>query len=324
MKAAEPPTPLTEADAWTNAKSLVDSFGKYFNLFTTAIRSLRSQGDVSPSRGLDATSKFNLLRLLASPSLKAKIYFAGKTFYPDKVPPRTKSEDLISIFTPNELGSLLTIIVLYQMAQKICEEEYWPRISDRINLFAEGGMYLGMAMPAIGPSTGLMVGTLRYISFAAFQKSNPNRYSTYNRDVRGKGATYDLEMEKLYWGTTHVHAGSVLLQQMGFGKEFSQDYFFGLIEEVPMERSHRAKLMKAAVLWLDSLLLKGEAPESEEADEINIEDEDADLLLTRLEKLKRSGSSYNWLSKTGDDLPQFKEGEKETGSDSINTFFSES
>lgn len=306
MKASATTTPVTDLEAWDNARILVGFFGKYLDLFTTTIRTLRTNNgddDRAPPRRLDPGSRFSLLRLTSSPSLRAKLYFAGKTFYPQRLPKGIESESLISMFNAHELSSLLTVIILFQMAHKICEEEYWKRIADRISLFADGGMYLGMAMPSIGPSTGVLIGSLRYLTFAAFQKSCPDRYSNYSRELRTKALPYDLDLEREYWRTTHVHVGAALLQQMGFGKEFSQDYYFGLIEHEGIDLSHRARLIKAGLLWLDSLLLRGEAPESEEADEINIEDEDADLLLHRLEELKKSGSPYNWLSKTGDDLP---------------------
>lgn len=252
------------AQSWDQAKQYSAVIGNVSSLFSSCIRFLMKDA-ASGQKVLSSASRYSLGRLLSSPSFKAPIYFAAKVFKGEELSKTTKltPEELAALFAPDELAHLVGLLYVYRRLQRIVPEDEWKEISRLVHVHAQLGGYVGQALPRIGLSWGLMLGTIRHLSWGPFVVADKKVFTNYRRGIKIKKKTFDLTEEIKIWGCTHLQVASLVIQQLGLGTTIPQAINLGLMSEntsddVVADEGYRARILW---IWIESLKASGKQPD---------------------------------------------------------------
>ncbi len=252
------------AESWEQAKKYAAVIGNVSSLFSSCIRFLMKDAAAGQTT-LSTASKYSLGRLLSSPSFKAPIYFAAKAFKGEELAKRSKltPEELASLFSPDELAHLVGMLYVYRRLQRLVPEDEWNEVSKLLHIHAQLGGYVGQALPRIGLSWGLLLGTIRHLSWGLFVVADKKVFTAYRRQTRIKKVTFDIPEETRIWGCNHLQVGSLVIQQLGLGTAIPQAINLGLLAEdtpddVVADEGYRARILW---IWIEALKATGSRPD---------------------------------------------------------------
>lgn len=307
------------AESWDRANKYAKLIGEIPSSFSTTIRTIRNNNAPSAGTQFDKASKFMALRLIKSPTLKAPVYFAACTIYPEKLTPGTVLRDtqLLELFHPHELASILGMVYVYRRAKRVCSGALWENLVKELNSQADIGIRLGRCIPKIGPSVGVVLGTIRNLSLALFLSRDEKGFRAYRREVNAKEKFFDLGLEMKTWGCDDVQLSSKILQALGFGLPFAAGFSFGLTasSQAELESDPEYYRWHCASLWIEALRHTGQAPQITHKGQYYPLKADLDRLCEEAQAINVNGSKFTWLEKEKDALPPAMAGKRGAAAD---------
>jgi hypothetical protein len=317
---AEPKSEEAEATAlpsnapvsdWDYAKAYAGLLGAPHRLFTNNIRYLRSQADKTDNLFLPsgAARQYPLSTIIHSPSFKSVIYYAAAALQKDKLQslPALTPGSLLSVYPPEDLAAVIAITYLYRRTKKHVDPRVWESVAGEVHVQMEAGYQIGLKIPAIGTSRGLLVGAVRYIAMALFSKKDARGYKLYKRHLNEKELLFDLAEETKLWHCNHLQICSSMLQSIGYGLGAASGI---MAVATPTEAQSHAELEKAQSWyatrrWIEDLIQKSAAPqEFKDQGKFSMSEQELASVQERIESIYEQGSSFDWVDKTKDDLPQ--------------------
>ncbi len=294
-------------ESWERAGKYAKLIGDIPASFSTTIRTIKNNNSPAPGTQFDNASKFMALRLLKSPSLKAPIYYAACTLYPDKLTPGTFMRDaaLLELFNPHELASILGMIYVFKRVKKVSEGQLWDGLVKELQAQSDIGIRLGKCIPKIGSSVGVVLGSIRNLSLALLLSRDEKGFRAYRREVTAKEKFWDLALEMKTWGCDHVQISSKLLQGLGFGLSFATGFSFGLTStsQAGLEADPEYYRWYVAAIWVEALRKTAEAPQITHKGAYYPMKADLDKMCADIKQINQGGSKFCWLEKDKDALP---------------------
>jgi hypothetical protein len=299
------------AQSWEYTRGYAGVFGTVPTPFATTIRTLLSEesaGLAQPS----ASTLYQLLRLMKSPSLFAPFYFAADTFCPSVLSStsRTPEAAVIKAFSCSEVASLLGVIYLSRRAQALCDAEELKSLEGHLIEEANLSFLVGRAIPAIGGGMSLLQATAHILGLAAFLRHDPSGFKEHRRLLKKEDLRWDCNLEMERWGCTRIQVGSVLMQSLGFGIKRANAIAHGLgclSQTGAGEEMELAYDVKMAALWCEAIRTTRKAPEVPLPANYYPTHNALQEVIATLDTLKRAASLSSWLQKRKDDLPPYQQ-----------------
>ena len=285
---------------WEAALKLSDGFSPYSNLFSSAIRALSR----ASAEEVKSSAIHDLERVYRSPSTRAMIYYAIRTLDEEGLNKQSRltTDRLTNFLALEDLQIVLALLYLTKRTKTVVTHEDVHRLLDTAQEYADLALTIGKSVEGLGIGTCLLAGVLRYLSFSMFMLRDRKKFKPYWIELRRTKAPYIFKKEQENWGCTHVQVGALILERMGFSRVVGEAYLRGC--EAESSNSLDAESMKyfAAKRWLDSLMLKGVAPEITFGDQFLLNENDAEILEQRIDHILRQGSFYSWFQKSKKDI----------------------
>lgn len=251
-------TKTGEPDSWKIAKDQAQKLGKLPSSFTTIIRMLvnehtSNKGVMSPSM------KYQVARLLRTPSFKSMLYYASKALHPEKVETQKSLSigDMIAPFAPFDIASIVACYALYRKLDKTISPTNLERIQKPMSTQSQIGAQVGLAIPKIGVGIGLICGTFRLLGLAMMMEANPKGYDQYLAELKKSGALYDFDLETKIFGCSSGQIASMLISILGCGADIGEGALLGLNPRSDIKhlaKDSRNFQMKITALWIDTVL----------------------------------------------------------------------
>ncbi len=293
----------TEAkDPWVVAHEKVEPLGKLPSFFTRYIGALRrnhQKNIETGNTGLDAASRDILQRLIAGDTLRSIVYYAAQTYRPEKMSEGLyeKPKELLELFSPNDLASVIGVAFLYRRLQKLCHKDEWQKYNRTLLSSVEIGGHFGSSVTDIGFSKGLLVGAFPRLATAVFMLNDLSRFKEYRAELRERKLLFDFQREQELFSCTHAHIAARLMTLMGFGKNEAQDFYFGIFSDsISAKKLPRSSYAyHVANLWVNSLLIEGSAPDADLGDEFELSESKIDALLPKIEDIRKRDFATAWM-----------------------------
>lgn len=273
--------------------------------FSTAIKELM----VDDQHGLPCLSErseFQIGRVLRGATALSVIYWAGRTFTEEKMPPGWiySSLQIARFFKPSTLAALLAFTYLFKRAKRIIDPEEWQFISEPLQKNTEICALLGWHLPEVGSTVGLIGGAMTNIAFACYCAHDKRGFTEYRRLLRMKRQFQMPATELSNWGCTSLQIATQLMLQSGFGVDITHSFIEGFRDPLPLPNGERARGPFVAVhKWLRELA--GTSPGtagSTEQGQSNTSASNNPILTEKLMTIHRQGSLYHWLEKGAADI----------------------
>lgn len=296
------PLEFGTAESWEEARAIAALIGEVPNSFSTCIRFLRT--DYEQNGGvLSRGTRFYLSRLLKSASVSAPLYFAAMTYRPEQFQSQgADTSAIMSVFTPDELATLLSVVYLFRTIKKGCDPDEWRFIEEAIIPQTDICGIMGDVIPAIGLSNATLVGAIRLLSQALFLGVKKKEFTNYRRALKKSGALADYAEEIKTWGCTHAQVASILVQPVGLGRTLSEQLSLGLL---PISQGNEPKEsvgMRVVSQWLEAILTTGKEPQIAHRVEYYPHAKDIENFLVRANSIRQVGSRYKWLTQGKESL----------------------
>lgn len=296
-----------QVELWNKARAFLNPIGRVPPSFTTPIRALLLDGKNGVA--ISPATQFLVVRLLKSPTAKAMFYYAALTFHGERLSNSAylSSADLIRSFEPGEIAVIIAMLFLYRRAQKLGNlggDEEWNLITKLATEKFEVGGHMGHAIPRIGSTKGMLVGGLRYITWAFLKMSDSFGFTRYLSHLEQKKRPYDLDYELDTWGCTHAHLLGNAMQLLGFGVQLSHAVQLGLGIQPPKDEKADEVSFEFALAdeWIEVLYETGAEPQRNHLGQYYPREKDNHKMLYEITRLKEQGSKYNWLRRTQNDI----------------------
>ena len=179
-------------------------------------------------------------------------------------------------------------------------------MSGECEIQLEAGMWVGKHIPDIRPDRGILVGAARFFASVLFSTIDQKGFRKLRRELNKSEKLFDLTAEEHEWGCNHLQVGALILQTYGFGIGAAQ----GLLSMEHRTRSlsdlnEEARRWCAGAMWIRAVLEDERAPEELEGHREFMPDSDTFAKLQRhVDDINERGASFDWITKTGSDLPQ--------------------
>lgn len=292
-------------EAWGRAGRIAALYGSVPAQLTSVIRLLladhrEGRKDWSPTSLSAAT------RLFRGPSLCAALYYSSQSFRSEQLDSleRVGAEDLVKLYTPIDLVSIIAMVFMYRRARRVCPKDEFGGLSDEIVIHSEMGFHVGDAIPEIGAALGMLRASIRAFAFAALATQNIKLYKGYRRNLRTDDREFDAALETQEWGCTSAEISAVLLQTLGLGVPLphsidrSLAHPIGVLNENDLEE-YRASL---AALWVDSLVKTGDEPKIRHRGEFYPFQDAKGKLMQAASKLRTRSPDESWLMRGKADI----------------------
>ncbi len=292
--------------AWTSARRCAEGLGRPPDTLLLCARALMAHvaANGEQTRDLDLASRHLLKRLLRSRTFRARIYFAADALKPEVLAgyPSLGWNEFLSLFTPYEYAALITLIALHRQAKISCPGEEWPKLSYHLYAGIDLGYLLGASIARIGSVTGMLVGAMRPIALSAFGKRDAAGFKNYRKHLKLKSIINDPAMEMTTWGCTSQKVSALLLQQFGFGIEYTRHFVQALENTLDEHLEGKAIAIRVASRWVDGLFYHDSPPTSSLGDEFDISQHKLEALAAKLDKIKQDHTKNHWLMRTAADI----------------------
>ena len=298
-------SPSDSHDGMIVARGYAGQIGEIPSSFTSTIRSLIQDEEKNKGQ-LGNSSRFMVLRLLKGPSLLAPIYYAAKTFYPQKVSALSARgpAEFIKVFSSLELAGLVSLVYLFKKVRAVAKQPLWENIASEARSAAEIGGQIGIAIPRIGLTGGVVVGSLPIIALALFDLHDPKGFAEYRRKVRSQKLSIDLASEMERWGCTRYNIAAILLQTLGFGVPLANAFSLGLSSPSALGEDLQGEeyRFKITSVWINTMLDTGKPPAIRHRGEYYPQQQALEALLPQVAVVRQRGSMHDFLHRTKDDI----------------------
>lgn len=251
------------AESWKKAKVIAEKLGYIPHSFSIAVRTLISDQRKNGSE-LKPVTKYQVARLLKTPSFKAMLYHAAKGLRSEKFEDREKLTvgDLMDMFEPFDLAAMIGGFLFFRKAKKLLANEGWDLVSEELLKDSQIGAQVGCAIPKLGVGAGLIIGLIRHIALATLTSVDLKAMRAYQLLLKKTDREYDLEKEIELFGCCSVQVGVFVLSRIGYGRDVGTAYSIAFDDEMSFnslsdEFQVRLKFTK---LWIDGLKNGAEQP----------------------------------------------------------------
>ncbi|MGI6524109.1 MAG: hypothetical protein ACOX2O_02290 [Bdellovibrionota bacterium] len=293
-------------ESWLIARQYVGLYGEFASSFSTTIRWCNNKnkqgiGEFSPNL------LWQLRRLLRSDTVQAPLYYATKAFKKEAFESTEihDIEDVAALYTPLELASVLAMLYLYRRTKKLSDPTEFELLEANLVARSEISTFVGINIPKIGFSIGLLTGIIRHIGLAAFLMHDKKGFAEYRRMLKIANKIIDLEYEFAHWGCSHIEIGTALLINIGFSREFARSFSCGLSATSPEEEevlNNQSYAVRCADLWTNAYMSTGEPPRTTYRMGFYPSDQALAVLNEAVHKTTSSGGQFSWFKKCADDL----------------------
>lgn len=299
-------------ESWKIADNYARLIGDIPSSFSTTVRTLRQnhQDNIAKNtKGLSSSGRFMISRLVKSWGMKIPLYYMGMTLHSEALDakPVLTDKDLLSVFSCDELSSVIGVVYLYKRAQKVLDGvEDWKFLAEELQKQMEIGAHVGLAITKVGAGDGLMLGAIRYIALSMILKHDPKGFKIYRRQLKAQGKAFDLDYEMTTWRCTHLQIASRLLQYLGYGIAAATGLSMGLdpVLSKGLELDEASYRWQVAGLWIESMRKTGKVPDITHKGAFYPLKNNLDRLLANSKKVNESVSAFNWIEKAKEDLDE--------------------
>jgi len=294
-----------DAHSWTEAKNVVSVIGDVPRFFSSTIHYLKKDAREGHSKMSPLTETY-VSQLLRSDSFKAAMYYAGTSYFPERIKDKPFRDplNLARIYAPDELATIVSLLYLYRRIRKGCDPHLFSELSSEIVSDVDCGGILGRFLPKIGILTGLIVGGAPHLGRAMFLGVDKKNYLKYSEYLRKKKLTQLYSMEEQFWGCNQLQVSILLLQTLGFGHSIYKTLITGLScntlkEAEKDEELYRAKLAR---VWIDSLRDTTQPPQITHKGEFYPLAKDLHQMLELIGEATKRTDQQSWLNRGKKDL----------------------
>jgi hypothetical protein len=275
--------------------------------FSTAIKELMID-DNNQLSSLSERTEFQVGRVLRGPTALSLIYWASKTFCPDKMPPGWiySSLQIARFYSPSTLASILAYTYLVKRVKRIVNPDEWQFISEPLQKNLEICALLGWHLPEVGSTHALLGGGMLNLAYACYSAHDCKGYAEYRRFLKMKKLLQNSEYEITTWGCTSVEIAAQIILLSGFGIPLAHQFVEGFRGPEPTQNALRAKNPFFVVRrWLQDLAIKNSS-DSESKTQNGNNPEIASVftpdLTEKINLIQRNGSLHHWLEKGAQDI----------------------
>lgn len=291
----------SDHQSWKEARHIVSLVGEPPRFLSAAVQFLLKDVRENNDQVSDLTMAF-LKRLLSSPSFLSALYYATKVYHPETLKHQREvpAIDLVNAYSAKDISAFLSLLYLFRRISKGCNQEAFAPLAERVANRASVGGLLGLAIPRIGFSQGLLLASMPSLARGMFLGIDTKGYLKLESELEKGKVTDRLAEEYARWGCSSLQVGILLLQLLGAGAEIYERLVLGLAaSELPDPKSsedlYSAKLTE---IWVVSLLETGKPPEMVHRGEYYPLANELASLLDSVQTLHRSPEDFRWLLKT--------------------------
>jgi hypothetical protein len=293
--------------SWQNALNFTKGIGRLPGAFTEAVRMLVND-QVTNKAELRPVTKYQVARLVRGPNFRAMLYFASESLAKELVAasPSLSVGDLMEFYQPLDLASMITCLVITRRIRKESPPELWELVRPAFARESLVGGFVGVAIPSLGFCPGILCGAMPNLARALMARSNPSTYTRFLTETKGKHGPASHAVELKIWGCYSSQVASLILTQIGFGKDYSALLHSAFVCEQGVANISNDDLrrMRVANLWLDCFLNGREQPTERLATKFfpfKTDRDRADSLIRAIDE-----KTISWLERSGDDISQEK------------------
>lgn len=294
-----------ELEAWTASRKHSELYGNIPSSFSTAIRALM-KGQESEDGPARAQARWQLNRLLRTPSLLSPFYFATKTYHGTRMAglSTVTPSNLIALYQPVDVAAIFGALYLYRRGRKLSDEKEWALLTADMHARCDLAGCVGFAIPNIGFPLALLAGSMRYLGMAAFMLHDQKGFAEYRRRLKISGKIADLKYETARWGCSHAQVASNLVINLGFSREIAQSVCNGFqMSELKFDRENSGPYaVRCAEEWISALARNPAPPDIVHNGYFYPLKEDLQQLIVSTEPIRQHGSAFSWLEKKAQDL----------------------
>lgn len=293
------------AESWEYARGYAGIMGTVPASFTTIIRGLMTDHESGMGQ-IEGPNRYQVIRLIKSPSLFSTLYFACKALTPNVIRRSgyTSEAEIVDSFSPFELAYLIGFSLLFRRAQGLCDDQEFSYIEDDIIRNLNVGVLMGRAIPAIGGGCGMIEGTAPFLALCTFLRHDAKGFKEYRRSTLKPGSSWDPSAELKRWGCNSLQIASVIVQTLGFGINQAQAL---IASREPISLPDEARLVKdyrMAGLWRNSIITTL-TPPTVKIDARYYPSTDAlNSALNKHKELIHDRQLAGWLKACKEDLPE--------------------
>ncbi len=291
-------------ESWDYARRFAGLLGAVPSSFSSTIRGVL--GDWEKSKSLSHGNKYEINRLLKTASVKAPAYYAGVTYFPDKIGDleRIGPEEFLSLYSPPDLCAVIGLVYFYRRAKRMVVADEWPFIGGPTLVSVDLAGLIGFSIPAIGANVALLSLGLWGVAYSTFAIHDKKGFTEHRRELKVKKLSRSDELEMQRWGCCGYQIATVLAQALGFGVQFSECMTRGLSPDTRGSSAldREAYRFAIAYMWHESLLATGKIPNIAHRGEFYPSKGAVAALEEAALQLKNSGSSVAWLEKNKEDI----------------------
>jgi hypothetical protein len=281
------------SQSWEHARAYSNLLGAAPSSFTTAIRQLKA--DCDKGGALSRGTAFQAGRLCNSPSLGASLISAAKSIFPECGV--SNSSELVTKLPAEALAGLIGVAYYYRKAKKLANEEEWPHYTKILPTRAELSTTIGKNIAQIGITRGILMGAIDTIALTCFHLHDKKGFTEYRRALKSKNQRENVEFENQRWGCNRYHVGAMLIQALGFGIDFANEYANGMLGSPSDEKylSSEAYRFYIGKVWLEALQDTGKEPDRSMRVEFYPDRSGLSALTSAAQKLISNPPSVGWL-----------------------------
>ncbi|NDC37096.1 MAG: hypothetical protein EBZ48_03480 [Proteobacteria bacterium] len=286
-------------ECWNNARRLAHLLFPIPPSISQAIQLLWNDHLLARETGVPKVRMvtLNALRLVErSGKLRAPIYFAATSLYPEKLASTTEDDvgkALVDILGPGLFASLLALVYLHRRLNKICVNEQWDTLSKEFVLNMELGFIVGSSLNKVSPADGTLVGGIRFAALAAFLLATPEQFLRY-RNLKKR--QFDIPHEHSLWGCDHSQIAAFVLKEFGFSNDLMR-ISHALRKEADSVHALTPELQpwRSTLRCIDTIKSNGELTECSK--DLSPTEAELSTLSERTSALFTGTSSFAWMFK---------------------------
>lgn len=290
-------------DSWGVALDISKKLGYVPLAFPVAVRSLVQDSKTKANETRPVT-KYQIARIFRGPNFKSMLYHVTQLTAKDTIQDLKSLTvgDMMDMYRPLDLASLLSSYVIGRMVRKIAPPELMNEIRPHLARECQVGALIGVAIPNLGFAAGVLWGTLRHLSHALMASGDPKSYKNFRKSVAGLSPNDIAKKEVELWGCTSAQVASMMLTSLGFGKDTAQLLERAGTYQSPITSITEVDLknFRLAVLWFDCFANGKQQPNEKLPTAFFPFDTDRKKVTTVLSSL--SAELPSWLERSGDDI----------------------
>jgi hypothetical protein len=302
--------------SWKAAKELIKYLGDISTLYFDAIRAINQHKEIinqhKPTSEWPTSLQPCLFVFKVSPTLKAVLYFAAKELYSDEILIFEKPTlfDLLTLFTADEISTILATTFVYRRVQKHIDPGEWGRLVSKIHMHMKIGAIVGDSLEEVGRGNGILINGIAVLSHALFAAHDLKTFQNVRRDLDRKSEMFDTKREEKEWGCNHLQVAALIAQKLGFNMPNS---FAGASISLRADYSDGSTIVEStgkiinywqAVMEITESLHKQKKIIYKLKNTENLFDpEQETMIISMTDTLMEEGLGLDWFTKTKDEVP---------------------